>query len=275
MCPASVGVWTVTEPALPVMTYLLWAPMGAEHVERFAEAYRAHPAGIDHELVIAACPGPLGAELEPVLAPLDGIARSVEVFEGPRIDLQTYRELIAMRPEAPEFVFGNSYIRPLADDWLRKLVEALREPGVGIAGPGGSYESLVRELSWPLSWIYAARHPGYPNPHIRTSCFAINRAGLAAARWGEVGSKAAAYRLEGGRKSLTRTIRRSGLEPVVVSRDGRTHRISDWRASHTFRSGDQRELLVADLRTDDYEHADPQTRAALERSAWGEREAAS
>lgn len=260
---------------LPVMTYLLWAPMGPGHVERFAEAWRAHPAGIDHELVIAACPGPEGAELAPVLAPLEGIEHTVEVFEGERIDLQTYRELIAMRPQTPEFVFGNSYIRPLADDWLRKLVEALRAPGVGLAGPGGSYESLVRELSWPLSWIYAARHPGYPNPHIRTSCFAINRVGLAAARWGKVGSKAAAYRLEGGRGSLTRSVRKAGLEAVVVSRDGSAHGVDDWRASHTFRSGGQREMLVADLRTDDYENADARTRAALECSAWGEPEPAS
>lgn len=258
----------------PVFTYLLWAPMGPEYVARFAEAYRSMPAGIDHELVIAACPGAEAVPLGPLLEPLEGIEYSLEVFEGERIDLQTYRELIAMRPDTEEFVFGNSYVRPLAPDWLEKLVAALRTPGVGLAGPSGSYESLVRELSWPLSWVFTTRHPRFPNPHIRTSCFAINRAGVDAAPWGKVGSKLAAYRVEGGRGSLTRKVLKAGLEAVVVSRDGKLHRIPDWRESATFRSGAQRQLLIADLRTDDYEHADAKQRAALEDSAWGSSETA-
>jgi hypothetical protein len=44
-----------------------------------------------------------------------------------------------------------------------------------------------------------------------------------------------------------------------------------WPESHTFRSGDQHNLLVGDNRTRDYQHADPAMRRALAAMAWGSR----
>lgn len=256
--------------AVPVMTYLLWAPLGREHVEAFANAYRTHQSGIEHELVIAASGMDDAAPLEPLLEAFDGIEHTVERFDGPRTDLMTYRELIDRRPNANEFVFGNSYVRPLADAWLEKLIGAIREPGVGIAGPAGSLESPVSTVPYKLGLLYLPVFPRFPNVHIRTSCFAITRGAVERVKWPAKMNKRATYRLEGGFNSLTRQLQQQNLRPVVVDAAGELHEVDDWPASGTFRAGGQRNLLVSDLRSDDYDCADDELKSKLSRFAWGE-----
>ena len=55
----------------------------------------------------------------------------------------------------------------------------------------------------------------------------------------------------------------------VVGRDGVAYPSERWRESATFRSGGQRNLLIADNRTFQYEQADPAFKNTLERMAWG------
>jgi len=47
--------------------------------------------------------------------------------------------------------------------------------------------------------------------------------------------------------------------------------VPEWPASATYRSGEQRNLLVADRRTRDWERSSPRLRRRLGRDAWGER----
>ena len=56
---------------------------------------------------------------------------------------------------------------------------------------------------------------------------------------------------------------------MVVGRDGRSYERDRWRESATFRSGGQRNLLIADNRTAQYEQADPAFKRRLEQMAWG------
>jgi hypothetical protein len=220
--------------------------------------------------VIAASGENADAPLAPLLEKFAPLEHTVEVFEGPRTDLMTYRQLIDRRPEATEFAFGNSYMRALASDWLRLLVEAVREPGVGIAGSTGSYESPVNTIPHKLGLLYLPFFKGYPTPHVRTTGFAIERATVEALDWPiEQASKRASYRFEGGRRGLTRQLKDLGLRPVVVGRDGKSYEIPDWHASETFRSGKQGNLLTSDLRSDDYENGDAAERERLARYAWG------
>lgn len=250
------------------VVYLLWAPLGAGVVERLAEHLRQHPAGLDHELVVAACGHSDDAPLEPVLEPLSGLEHRLEVFDGPRIDLRTYREAVDRLADGDRFQFMNSYCRPLAGDWLAKLLAPLDDSSVGVTGPAGSYESIVTNMPKPFGWRYLPQFKPFPNPHIRTSCFAMTRASIEGLDWPDVQTKRDAWRFEAGRRGLTAQLQDQGLRPVVVGRDGTRYEVEDWPASRTFRTGEQENLLVADLRADDYIAADESERSRLGRYAW-------
>jgi hypothetical protein len=201
--------------------------------------------------------------------PFDGVAYEVERFDGARIDLRTYRELIDRRGEA-RFYLLNSYCEVLADNWLAMWKAVLERPQVGIVGPGGSYESFVHGWAALLRPWRLLRFGRYPSPHIRTSCFAIERTTVDRIEWPNITKKEMAWAFESGRKSLTAQVRALGLEAIVIGRDGEGYALDRWHESATFRSGGQRNLLIADKRSRDYDDADEQRRAFLAKLAWGE-----
>ena len=60
---------------------------------------------------------------------------------------------------------------------------------------------------------------------------------------------------ECGLSSMTRQFGEMNLDAVVVGRDGRGYLKESWNDSHTFRSGEQGNLLIADNRTRDFEES--------------------
>jgi hypothetical protein len=253
------------------VAYLLWAPFGPAFPRRFREHYERFAAGSEHRLVIAVSGHSDRYELEPLLAEFAGLAHEVEEFPGPSIDLGTYRQLVDRRADSDRFVFMNSYCRPLEADWLATFDANLLDDRVGVVGPGGSLESFVTSAPWPLRLWNRRRFTRFPNPHIRTSCFALRRDALELIDWPQIDSKKQAWMFETGRRSITRQLQDHGLEPIVVGRGAGRFTVDEWAASRTFRSGDQENLLIADLRTDDYAEAGSAGRARLGRFAWGER----
>jgi hypothetical protein len=123
--------------------YLLWAPLGSDVVRRFAGAYRAQPAGIEHRLVIL-CNG-FGGEDDPrltaALRELDGIDFSTILLERPRLDLAAYR-IAAERLAPARCCFLNSFSVILSAGWLAHLSDALDQDGVGVVGASGSWGSM-------------------------------------------------------------------------------------------------------------------------------------
>ena len=113
-------------------------------------------------------------------------------------------------------------------------------------------------------------YPRFPNPHIRSTAFTIDRANLLAMKLEDAQDKRDTYLLESGRRSITRQILERDLRAVVTGRDGRVYGVKDWAASRTYRSGEQENLLVSDRRTEDWAHASPRLRRRLSRDAWGE-----
>lgn len=109
----------------------------------------------------------------------------------------------------------------------------------------------------------------FPAPHVRTNALAVRREILLAMRFPAIRSKLDAYRIESGRDSLTARVIERGLRAVVVGRDGVCYHPDRWANSETFWQGTQRNLLVADNRTEDYQRAEPQRRLLLARFAWG------
>jgi hypothetical protein len=263
------------------LVHLVWAPLGTAPLRRFLASYRAHSPGADHELGVvlngassAAAPEGSREALEAEIAETD---HRLIVLEEPVLDLAAYGEA-ARRLEHSRLCFVNSYTVVQADGWLGALSRALDEPDVGLVGASGSWESQAEwvrgsVLHWPqqLLTLRSARRdfPRFPNPHIRTTGFMIERAPLLEMRLDRVRDKRSAYLLESGRISITRRVQQRGQRAVVVGRDRCIYDIADWPASRTFRSDGQGNLLVADNRTEDFEAATPALRRRLARDAWG------
>lgn len=264
------------------LVYLVWAPLGPDPLRAFLRSYESHHAGAEHELTVvlngAGPAGPAsGAERAALLGELAVTEHRLISLERPVLDLPAYGQ--AARVLAHERVcFLNSYSQILADGWLARLAAALDQPEVGLVGASGSWESQAEWMRggarhWPKQLLLLPRdrraYPRFPNPHLRTTAFMLERVRLEQMGLEHAAGKRATYLLESGRHSITRRIREQGLRAVVVGRDGRRYEVEEWPASRTFRSGEQENLLVADNQTRDYELASVGRRRQLSRASWG------
>jgi hypothetical protein len=263
------------------LVHLVWAPLGVDPLREFLRSYHAHPAGTEHELVIvlngAGANRLASRAREELLEELTGTEHRLIVLGRPVLDLAAYGQA-ARQLACENACFLNSYSVILADEWLGELSAALAEPDVGIVGASGSWESQAewirgRARYWPQQLV-AVRHarrdyPRFPNPHIRTSAFMLDRRVFLEISDERAATKRATYLLESGRLSITSRIQAQGLRSVVVGRDGRRYDVEEWAASHTFRSGEQENLLVADNQTRAYQIASASQRRRFARDSWG------
>ena len=123
----------------------------------------------------------------------------------------------------------------------------------------------------PVAYLYHLQHYArFPNPHIRTNAFMMERDLLLSLRIPSFAEKEDAYRFESGRSSLTRQIIAKGLRPVVVDCNGDVFDVGDWDKSSTFWTKRQDKLLVADNRTRDYAEGTHEFQTLLKNFAWRE-----
>jgi len=263
------------------LVHLVWAPLGPQPLREFLRSYHAHPPGADHELAVALNGAPPAGDRsrELLLAELAGTEHRLIDLGEPLLDLAAYDEA-ARRLEHERLCFLNSYSIVLADGWLGQLARALDRPGVGLAGATASWESQAewvrgKAIYWAYQLMALGRtrrdYPRFPNPHIRTTGFMISRAAILEMGLEQVRDKRSAYLLESGWTSITRRVQERGLRAVVVGRDGRIYDVEEWSTSHTFRSGDQSNLLIADNQTRTYQTASPRRRRRLSFDSWGGR----
>jgi hypothetical protein len=265
------------------LVHLVWAPLGAEPLRRFLHSYHDHSAGAEHELVVLlnglSHPDVPAGGRERLLAELADFDHRLLDLRRPVLDLAAYGAA-AQALTHQRLCFVNSHSVILSDGWLELIASAFEEPGVGLAGATASWESQAEWIRgklryWPyqLAGLRAARrdYPRFPNPHVRTTGFMIERETLLAMGLEEVEDKRDAYLLESGWESITKRILSRGDRALVVGRDGHPRDVEDWPASHTFRSGSQESLLISDNRTRDWEQASPRLRRRLSRDAWGKR----
>jgi len=129
--------------------------------------------------------------------------------------------------------------------------------------------TVKRLILAPLEYAQRFYEYGrFPNPHIRTNAFMIERKQFLSLKFPAFVSKQDVYKFESGRKSLTRQILASGLRPVVVGGDGTMYEISEWRSSSTFWTNEQDNLIIEDNRTAAYAQGERSFRTKLENFAW-------
>jgi hypothetical protein len=250
--------------------HLVWAPFGPGMLEGFLRAYREMPPGIPHQLVVIlnGFHGSHAGALADVQNVLTGVHHQVVLPPRPLADLAAYL-LAAREVQAERLCFLNSYSRPLVPNWLAMLDASFADPNVGMVGASSSFESA---FSVAPRWLRPLRRRDFapfPNPHLRSNAFILDRELMLGLRWEVSRSKTTAWTLESGRGSISNQIWELGMKVLVVGRDGVAYPPERWRESATFRSGDQRNLLIADNRTEQYEVADPRFKRRLEQMAWG------
>ncbi len=267
--------------------HLVYTPLGEEPVRRFLKSYDTMRAGTEHRLTLILNGG--SAPWFEMLAN-DRDVDVCRIESGGVLDLDAYRLAVGHR-EADAYCFLNSYSELRAGDWLRKLVGPLRDQAVGMTGAGGSFETMRAHYPWtpPASvddltlpgrlrkrlgyararvWVNQ-RFPRFPNVHVRTNAFALRSDVIRRLDWPVLRTKPDAWALESGRNGFSSQVQSLGLGLRVVGADGRAFAPADWPDSGTVRSHDQRNLLVADNRTEEYSSAPHDGRGALRALAWG------
>lgn len=266
--------------------YLAHAASGLASFRTFVESYHRHPAGVEHGLLVVYKGfGESRDEHRQLLAGLSH--REIDVPDR-GYDVGSYREA-SRALESPYVCFLNSASEILSPNWLRMLFDHATRSEVGAAGATGSWESfltnyeqssrpprdafvLERWTRYVKRWLKLRRYRAdffpAPNPHLRTNAFVIERTRWLSLAPGRLASKEDLWRFESGKQSMTRQLLAQGLEVMVVGRDGVAYPKTQWPASSTFRGGDQRNLLVADNRTRQYDEADEAEKRRLASLAW-------
>lgn len=225
----------------------------------FLNSLKDNPAGSDYDLIWQ-LKGYPGTQENRLLAEFSGCHGGVIHRERYPDDLYQFSLAfdVARRFDHDFFVFFISWSRILAPSWLRFYLAAFeRHADCGVAGATGSFECLTRDQT-------------FPNSHVRTNAFMIERKLFLSLDPGDLTGKKAGNQFEAGDNGLTRQIERRGLAPILVDRFGNALRTDAWPSARIYRSGAQEALLVADNRTHDYAVGSAKRRRKLVRLAWGE-----
>jgi hypothetical protein len=278
--------WSMLDTCL---VHLVWAPLGVAVFRDFLDSYRRYPGGRPHQLLVLFNGFTSERETEAYYALLDGLEFAGLTLERPVQDIAAYFEA-AKATDARYVCFLNSHSIVLDESWLAKLHAHATREGVGLVGATASYEShfsnylrpwkRLRRVPLVFSLVAAAasartrqRYGGtidpFPNAHVRTNAFMLTRERMLGLERGPMLTKAEAYQFESGPKSMTRQLLDQGLEALVVGKDGRGYEPEAWYSSATYRSGDQRNLLVSDNRTRQFQDQPPALRAKLTHDTWG------
>jgi hypothetical protein len=250
------------------VVHLVRAGNGIEPFADFLDSYRCHPAGMEHELVLLFKGFRSKRDVSPYLERAAGLDARALYTEDRGFDLSAYRRALE-NLDAPHVCFLNSFSRILYAEWLARLAGPLAEEDVGMTGASGTFESMLSSAPRWLKPLRRRSFPPFPNPHLRSNAFLLARSLALALGWNSLRYKHDAWALESGKRSLTRQVLERGLLVLVMGRDGIAYEPERWRESATFRSGEQRNLLVADKRTEQYAEADAGFKRQLERMAWG------
>lgn len=138
------------------LIYLYRFAEGEQPVRRFLQTYRAHPAGMEHDLHVVFKGFPDRAQLELGRALFDGIPINAIELGDDGYDIGSYvaaARLVSNR----RVLFLNTFSQIQGDNWLRYYDRALNAPGVGLVGATGSWQSLAagyeRNLKALLTWF--------------------------------------------------------------------------------------------------------------------------
>jgi hypothetical protein len=273
------------------VVYLIWLPYGISFFQEFVDSYKKHPAGYPHQLILLfnGVNDPKETEAYLTLAAKNNLAFQAYFYQTGQ-DLEVYK-WIAGNLSSDYILYLNTYSKFLTDNWLYKYVHAHTE-GVGVVAATGSWQSYYSSVFDTNSWWWTKHFtlkqnigkykllvkavflwPFYfhkfPNPHIRTNSFFINRVFFEnTITYNFPKKKFDAYRIESGKNSITSQIQKAGLKTLIIDKNGKTYDVQDWPASKTYWISAQENLMISDNQTNTYEAADETKKFMLRYDAW-------
>lgn len=220
----------------------------------------------------------------PLADPLIGATGATASYESPRTSMRRLKMglFLAQRRFSPSLgrlrgVF-QAVRRMLPKHLSRFLVNYLI--GRLAASPDRSDSAAVADAEFEAFWVKETKAdgtfdeinaiPDFPNPHLRTNGFAIERQLFLDLVPQTISTKGASYFFESGPDSLTAQLRRRQRAVVVVGRDGIVYDIEAWPRSGTFRLGDQSNLLIHDNQTRAFAAMTQSGKTAFTALAWGD-----
>jgi len=180
------------------------------------------------------------------------------------MDKQAYAKACRQITAFSHLLIMNSNAIILGQGWEKLYQTALDETdGRDLIGATGSWEAMT------------SLGVRFPNPHIRTSAFLVDRLRFLDS-YGPVErlTKRDSYFMESGPDSLTRHYIAAGDRALVLDRHGRLHEVADWATSHTYRAGNQENLLVGDLKTFRFFYLLKRNRLEISQRCWGDQKSA-
>ena len=278
------------------VVHLVWMPFGPDLFRSFIASYQRHPAGCDHELVILFN----GIAREEDAAPYQTFLQEAGISYSPYylssgIDIEAYYWIAGLLSHT-YILFLNSYSCLMADNWGRHYLDAISGANTGAVSATGSWQSyystvfmrntyawerkkgvtenvrkfklFIKAFLW-WRWLFQS----FPNPHLRTNAFMVKRElFLSVPRPAVFPNKFTAYVYESGKKGFSCELLRRGYQIVVVDKFGHVYSKDDWKASNTFWTGRQDNLLVSDNQTRMYDQAVPEDKKKLSYLAWKEQD---
>ena len=109
----------------------------------------------------------------------------------------------------------------------------------------------------------------FPNPHLRTTGFMINRKLFLSIKHKPLNTKFNAYLFESGRNGFTNQLIQKGFTPLLIDKNGNTFTLNNMHTSKTFWLKKQQDLMVADNQTEIYENATVELQLKMSKKAWG------
>ncbi len=218
------------------------------HARSWVSSYRKFPPGEQHKVVVCL---PNGIATDQDKAIFSDIVVSEWVsYEKPGWDIGAY-QAVADCVDGDLMVFFNSRCRFWKAGWLPKFVAAYAQFGPkGLYGNSGSYERCP---------VYTAL---WPNPHIRTSCFATNPRIFKRYPY-RIHSRDEGFKFESGEWNLSHWYEDHGWPVKVVAWDG-IYDKTNWRKpQNMFRSGNQTNCLIWDRHTDIFSQSDENAKRHL------------
>ena len=224
-------------------------PLFLTCANKWVSSYRARPSGVPHEVIICMSNGVITEDDERIFG---AIPHRTWYYGGDGWDIGSYQS-VAQECDSDMIVFTNTRTHFWKDNWMVPFVEAFNRFGPkGLYGVTGSYERCP---------IDVAR---FPNPHIRTACFAVNPKQFRKFPY-IVDSREKGFRFESGDWNLCDWYSDHGWPVKMVAANGQCYDRPYWRRpDNIFRRGDQSNVLVRDRHTDCYDAAPSDEKKQLE-----------
>ena len=263
----------------PIVCYLYTVFDEKKKLVDFVKFYKRFKSGLKHELVI--CFKLLtNNEINKLKNLLKDIKYTTFVDPGAKNDWDfgSYKR-VAKTFYDQDILFLNSHSYPVCNNWLKKLF--LYKTNKTVITPTASYESIVDSIKLKnkfhkiirfivRKYRFTKNFDKFPNPHIHTSSFLINsKIFYNYIKDKKLRNKEDTLRIESGKKSLTKYLKKKKIKIFVVNCDGKKFAEDKWMYSETYHFVKNDKTIISDKHTRKYVKLNKVERKKKRFIVWG------